>query len=305
MKMADASYHTAQLVECNTPKPNSSLLGKRFHAATSALDAAEGLPFGTLYPTPEESARLLRIVWQVSQIRHHYELFLLLQGAIQHFISHQLLISAWGDFRNSHLTLDVVSALPNVRTDKVNGCGADLERMLRDLRTRWVANDRRKMLLNSGMAKAIMFSDCNCPLHKAMRGMRSILVHGVHDKRDEIDSIYLALDPDSVVGGRNVERFFQWVDPVVSQIDLAFRNVTALKSASSDQSKPASRARAAHDLSSREQEVIKWVAAGKTNVEIGPILGISSFTVKNHVQRIFRKLGASNRTEAVSKYNQV
>jgi DNA-binding CsgD family transcriptional regulator len=56
-----------------------------------------------------------------------------------------------------------------------------------------------------------------------------------------------------------------------------------------------------HNLSQRESEILAWVALGKTNPEIGSILGISSFTVKNHVQRILKKLDVINRTQAVGK----
>ena len=56
-----------------------------------------------------------------------------------------------------------------------------------------------------------------------------------------------------------------------------------------------------NELSAREAEILQWVAMGKTNPEIGAILNISSFTVKNHVQRILRKLDVSSRTQAVGK----
>ena len=42
--------------------------------------------------------------------------------------------------------------------------------------------------------------------------------------------------------------------------------------------------------------------AGKTNDEIGLILGISSYTVKNHLKRIYRKLGVFSRAQAVARY---
>lgn len=57
-------------------------------------------------------------------------------------------------------------------------------------------------------------------------------------------------------------------------------------------------------LSVREKEIIAWVAEGRTNIQIAGILAISPFTVKNHVQRIIRKLGASNRTEAAVRFRQ-
>jgi DNA-binding CsgD family transcriptional regulator len=56
-----------------------------------------------------------------------------------------------------------------------------------------------------------------------------------------------------------------------------------------------------HGLSKREAEIMNWINRGKTNAEIGSILGISTFTVKNHMQRIFKKLEVYNRIQAVSK----
>ena len=56
-----------------------------------------------------------------------------------------------------------------------------------------------------------------------------------------------------------------------------------------------------HGLSKREAEIMDWVKMGKTNAEIGSILCISSFTVKNHLQHIFKKLAVYNRMQAVSK----
>jgi general secretion pathway protein G len=51
----------------------------------------------------------------------------------------------------------------------------------------------------------------------------------------------------------------------------------------------------------REVEILRWIREGKSNLEIGMILSISPLTVKNHVQKILRKLNASNRAQAVSK----
>ena len=51
-------------------------------------------------------------------------------------------------------------------------------------------------------------------------------------------------------------------------------------------------------LSIREREVLEWLGQGKANSEIGVILGISTHTVKRHVERILAKLGAENRYAA-------
>ena len=52
------------------------------------------------------------------------------------------------------------------------------------------------------------------------------------------------------------------------------------------------------DLSSREQQVLNWVAKGKSNKDIADQLCISTRTVKFHVSSILAKLKVKNRTEA-------
>ncbi len=52
-------------------------------------------------------------------------------------------------------------------------------------------------------------------------------------------------------------------------------------------------------LSVRETEVLNAVAEGLNNREVGVRLGISENSVKMHLKRIFYKLGADGRTEAV------
>lgn len=53
-------------------------------------------------------------------------------------------------------------------------------------------------------------------------------------------------------------------------------------------------------LTPRESEVLYWVSKGKTNREIGNILGASPRTVNKHLERVFEKLGVETRTAAAS-----
>jgi DNA-binding CsgD family transcriptional regulator len=53
-------------------------------------------------------------------------------------------------------------------------------------------------------------------------------------------------------------------------------------------------------LSRREVEVLRLIAAGKTNQEIADLLVLSTSTVARHVTHIFVKTGAANRAEAAS-----
>lgn len=49
-------------------------------------------------------------------------------------------------------------------------------------------------------------------------------------------------------------------------------------------------------LSPREQEIARLVGEGKQNKQIAYLVGISEFTVENHLRRIYQKLGVHNRT---------
>jgi DNA-binding NarL/FixJ family response regulator len=51
-------------------------------------------------------------------------------------------------------------------------------------------------------------------------------------------------------------------------------------------------------ITKRESEVLRQLALGLSNKEIGLALGISYETVKEHVQHILRKLGVTDRTQA-------
>ena len=54
-------------------------------------------------------------------------------------------------------------------------------------------------------------------------------------------------------------------------------------------------------LSSREAQVLDWVAQGKTNKEIGVILELSPRTVQKHLEHIYQKIYVESRTAAAAK----
>lgn len=59
---------------------------------------------------------------------------------------------------------------------------------------------------------------------------------------------------------------------------------------------------AASGLTAREQEILAWVARGKTNAEIGEALWVSPGTVRKHLENAFAKLGVRTRTGAVARF---
>jgi DNA-binding CsgD family transcriptional regulator len=58
-------------------------------------------------------------------------------------------------------------------------------------------------------------------------------------------------------------------------------------------------------LTAREREILTLASSGKSSVEIAAIVGISATTTNNHFGRILRKLGTSNRAQAIALALQI
>jgi DNA-binding NarL/FixJ family response regulator len=98
------------------------------------------------------------------------------------------------------------------------------------------------------------------------------------------------------------EELFKAIRNVQAGLSVLAPDVTrqVLRAISLDQVGAADRG-----LSSRELEVLRCLAQGKTTAQISTELFISDNTVKTHVRHILEKLEASNRAEAVSKAVQL
>ncbi|AGR60868.1 response regulator transcription factor [Salmonella bongori] len=57
-------------------------------------------------------------------------------------------------------------------------------------------------------------------------------------------------------------------------------------------------------LSARQREILKMLAAGESNKQIGRALNISTGTVKAHLESLYRRLDVKNRTQAAMMLNE-
>jgi ATP/maltotriose-dependent transcriptional regulator MalT len=97
--------------------------------------------------------------------------------------------------------------------------------------------------------------------------------------------------------------------PAASRIDPGYL-VALLRACQADAEPPRSRAAAAplglaEPLTDRELEVLRLLAAGKSNQRIAQDLVVALDTVKKHVTHVLGKLGAANRTEAAARARQL
>ncbi|HET7669937.1 MAG TPA: XrtB/PEP-CTERM-associated transcriptional regulator EpsA [Burkholderiales bacterium] len=123
-------------------------------------------------------------------------------------------------------------------------------------------------------------------------GATQLLVHGIHDAEGRAISLFtFACRPGSAS-----QRQSYLVQLLAPSLHAAWvRTQLTKREASGDKASGGS------VLTVRELDILKWIYLGKSNFEIGAILKISPLTVKNHVQKILRKLNVVNRTQAIGK----
>jgi transcriptional regulator EpsA len=124
-------------------------------------------------------------------------------------------------------------------------------------------------------------------------GATQLLVHGIHDAEGRAQSLFtFACRPGSI--GQRQAYLAQLLAPALHS---AWVRTQLAKRAEATGDKAAG----GSVLTVRELDILKWIYLGKSNFEIGAILKISPLTVKNHVQKILRKLNVVNRTQAIGK----
>jgi transcriptional regulator EpsA len=126
-------------------------------------------------------------------------------------------------------------------------------------------------------------------------GATQLLVHGLHDSDGRAISLFtFACRPGSV--GPRQAYLAQLLAPA-----LHAAWVRTQLQRRGDGSTGSDKSVGQSVLTVRELDILKWIYLGKSNFEIGAILKISPLTVKNHVQKILRKLNVVNRTQAIGK----
>ena len=64
----------------------------------------------------DQLQRYSRIIQEGIGVRRHCDLLEWMQGEIQHYLPHEIMLAAWGDFGSGAIRHDIISALPGVRT---------------------------------------------------------------------------------------------------------------------------------------------------------------------------------------------
>jgi transcriptional regulator EpsA len=251
---------------------------------------------------PEDLHHFHRVVSHSVDVKSHFDVLVWLQGDMQQYLPHDIMVAAWGNFDTGAIQHDIISALAGVRSHSSNP--VTITPLLCQLFARWGQGGNKPFTLNSGESGFLLQNDgLQCTLGVALQRMRSAMVHGIKDERGSHDCLYVSFSTRERLGEAErsaMAMVLPYIDTALRQVEHLPHQAHAISHASDEAW--STRLAVEHDLSEREAEILKWVALGKTNPEIGSILEISAFTVKNHMQRVFKKLDVTNRAQAVARF---
>ncbi|RFP12368.1 helix-turn-helix transcriptional regulator [Duganella sp. BJB488] len=235
-----------------------------------------------------EQEYLLHAIEAVLPVRKSRQLCLWTQGQFQALLPHQIMVCLQFGAQDEvqhvecmHSTVLDAGLLARLG-DKSDGLALRLARHCRDgLRL-------PAMLDASGAGEARLPL---APFMDELRalGLDNLLVHGT--ERLPGGSTFFALFG---LPHRPRPRHAYFFELLLPHLHLALQRV-------GQQQRQARAGALARPVSAREMEILHWVREGKSNEEIGLILGISGLTVKNHLQRLYRLLGVSNRAHAIAR----
>ena len=247
-------------------------------------DTARSLPLDA-----SETESIVFNMQAASNIHKRHQFFNWTQGLLQNLISHEMLLC---------ITAQRANAIVRVETFTTQATTADFSRELGEqdsqclhkLVDHWRQNQCAAMILDVD-DKLLAGSR----LAREMTQLKAtlLLAHGISGPDGKLASIYLFICQPNRLRPRQT----YLAELMVPALHAAWMRLRMDPQADTGSTLPSERSQ----LTRREQEVLKWIYFGKSNIEIGMILGISPLTVKNHVQEILRRLNVLNRAQAVGK----
>lgn len=248
---------------------------------------------------PESSECLLRIVEAAPQVRRRYQFFLWSQGDLQRWLPHRLLVCGAYDREQRDVVFDVFNSVP-IQDVALKSLHDGREPILASALRLWRQHRQQPCRIRWDQLP----QDNQAVVLLGSAGYQQLLVHGLSrpGRPDEIESLFLFGDPQQ----RYDDASLQAIEMLLPCLHMTYQRVHATERQMAGAGLAASRpfvssAGPAVGITEREREILVWVRDGLNNQQISEKLGISALTVKNHVQKILRKLGAANRAQAVAK----
>jgi transcriptional regulator EpsA len=244
---------------------------------------------------------LLRFVEESPEVHRRHQFYTLLQSQLLPLLPHTVAVCGAYDRRRRDLVFDVFNSvvLPPWLPQQLARSDSP---MLARLMQAWVDSGGEPLLLSAEGPQAVALGAELAALREA--GVERLLVHGVSrpERLHEVSGLYILggpLPPGDVEERRLLRLVVHalhaaYLRTLDIERELGAPPQVALPQPAEGHREPRAR------ITPREAQILSWVRDGKSNQQIGEALGISALTVKNHIQKVLRKLDASNRAHAVA-----
>lgn len=272
--------------------PDLRVVGTRLARATSDVPAEPAsATLGAAMLDAQNLEGLLLNLDASLRVATRAQFFTWSQGLLLNLIRHRVLLCAIRRGGERGFVLDSFSTL--VANSGVFGelLGRDAS-LVPVLADRWVQRHFQPLACSLGELADVSGSAGLRELAKA--GAAELLVHGCHDADGEVVGLTVFACAADSIGPRELY-LSQLLNPL---LHAAWVRTQTRKGPFDERAATPGNGCI---LTERERGILRWVYLGKSNGEIGAILGISALTVKNHVQKILRKLNVVNRAQAVGR----
>ncbi|MDB5961378.1 MAG: Helix-turn-helix transcriptional regulator [Massilia sp.] len=244
--------------------------------------------------SPREQEYLIGAIEAAVKVRDLRQLYLWTQGQLQALLPHQLMLCMQFDAAGALLRAEPVhaglldAATLRVLTHPIEGLAPRLAALFND-------SERLPAITGGGRrAGDASLNQFRRPLQQL--GFDHLVVHG-SGRLAGASTLFALCGWQSAPSARHA----YFLSLLLPHLHLALLRVAGVDAGAAGGAQSPSAAAIVRPLSARELEILGWVREGKSNFEVGIILGISPVTVKNHLQRIYRALGVSNRTHALAR----
>lgn len=241
--------------------------------------------------TERETEYLFRIIDSSTAISLRHQFFLWAQGEVQSLLPHGMLICIFDEGSGQSVSMEKFS-----RTSINDATFSELCRPDGGVMTRvmsaWTAGKNQPFLLCPQNPNGIAYKHFANDLKRD--NLERIAAHGMFDVNGRIRSLFAFTQISCALTERHAY-FLELLMPHmhIALVRMLFHERDRKHGVTVEKSRKL--------ITDRETEILRYVQMGKNNLEISHLLDISPLTVKNHIQKILRKLNVNNRAHAVAK----
>ncbi|MDC8771008.1 XrtB/PEP-CTERM-associated transcriptional regulator EpsA [Roseateles albus] len=240
---------------------------------------------------------IVRAAEQSLDVRRRYQFFVWTQSNLQLLIPHQVAICGAYQRAQRELVFDAFNNV-TIADEVLLSLTAPRCVLMQQLQGLWLEARCKPVRVTVEQLEGQALQPQLAGLRAA--GILELLVHGVSrpQRPSEIESFFVF----ALQNAKLTPQHSSYLELMMPHIHATWQRVQVVEREvnTAPQPTPVNGARQS-GITERERQILSWLREGMSNQQVGEVLGISALTVKNHVQKILRKLNAANRAQAVAR----